>query len=113
MKDGDETDKENFNSICGILFFGVPNQGIRIEHWLPMVNGRPNENLVRNLGPDSTYLRDLHFDFRTAFSFSDSVIVYIYETERTRVAKVRSLDPHTVLIAHYSIYRKRNLGSGH
>jgi hypothetical protein len=93
MKDGDEIDKENFKSTYGILFFGVPNQGIRIEHWLPMVKGRPNENLVRNLGPDSTYLRDLHVDFRAAFSFSDSVIVYIYETERTKVAKVGNPDP--------------------
>lgn len=90
MKGGDETDKENFNSIYGVLFFGVPNQGIRIEHWLAMVEGQPNENLIRDLGPDSTYLGRLHEDFRTAFTFSDSKIVFIYETERTRVAKVRN-----------------------
>ncbi|KAH0553479.1 hypothetical protein GP486_006452 [Trichoglossum hirsutum] len=87
MKGGDEIDKENFNSIYGILFFGVPNQGIPIEHWLSMVERQPNESLVRNLGPDSTYLRDLHDGFRATFPFSDSVIVYIYETEQTRAAK--------------------------
>jgi hypothetical protein len=89
MKNGDEIDQENFNSIYGLLFFGVPNQGIRIEHWLPMVKGQPNEDLVRTLGLQSTYLRRLHEDFRAAFHFSDSEIICIYETELTRLARVR------------------------
>jgi hypothetical protein len=89
MKTGDEIDKENFDSIYGVLFFGVPNQRIRIEHWLPMVKGQPNENLARNLGPDSTYLRELHEKNLAAFTFPGSEIVSTYETERTRVAKVR------------------------
>jgi hypothetical protein len=88
MKGGDDIDKENFRSIYAVLFFGVPNEGIRIEHWLSMVEGQPNESLIRNLGPESTYLRRLHEDFRTAFDFPDSQVVDIYETERTRVAKV-------------------------
>lgn len=113
MKGGDGIDKENFTSIYGVLFFGVPNQGIRIEHWLPMVKGQPNENLVRDLGPDSTYLRRLHEGFRTAFNFSDSKIVSIYETERTRVAKVRIRHLSTALGAHSGIYRKSGLGNGH
>jgi hypothetical protein len=113
MKGGDEIDKEIFNSIYGVLFFGVPNQGIRIEHWLPMVKGQPNENLVRDLGPDSTYLRRLHEAFRTAFNFSDSKTVFIYETERTRVAKVRTRFLSTTLSSHSRIYRKRSLGNGH
>jgi hypothetical protein len=89
MKNGDETDREIFHSIYGLLFFGVPNQGINIDHWLPMVKGQPNEDLVRNLGLNSTYLRKLHEDFRTAFDLQDSEIVSIYETERTRLTKVR------------------------
>lgn len=90
MKNGDDIDKENFSSVYGVLFFGVPNQGIRIEHWLPMVKGQANETLVRNLGPESTYLSGLHEDFRNAFDFPDSEVVFVYETERTRVAEVRS-----------------------
>jgi hypothetical protein len=93
MKNGDDIDKENFNSVYGVLFFGVPNQGIRIEHWLPMVKGQANETLVRNLGPESTYLSELHEDFRNAFDFSDSEVVFVYETERTRVAEVRPWTP--------------------
>ncbi|KAI9861034.1 MAG: hypothetical protein M1813_005463 [Trichoglossum hirsutum] len=87
MKSGDEIDKRNFNSIYGIIFFGVPNQGIKIEQWIPMVQGQPNENLIRDLGFDSTYLRRLHDTFRATFYFPDSVIVSIYETERTRMPR--------------------------
>lgn len=112
MKEGDDIDKENFDSIYGVLFFGVPNQGIRIEHWLAMVKGQPNENLVRNLGPDSTYLRTLHEDFRAAFGFLDSEVVAIYETERTRVAKVRIWSHFHALRTHPASQRKRNLENG-
>ncbi|KAH0543156.1 hypothetical protein FGG08_002501 [Glutinoglossum americanum] len=87
MKGGVKADRDNFNSIYGALLFGVPNQGIRIEHWLPIVNGQPNEDLIRNLGFGSKYLRDLGDEFHLAFSFPDSEIISIYETERTRVAK--------------------------
>ncbi|KAI9761696.1 MAG: hypothetical protein M1840_001727 [Geoglossum simile] len=87
LRDGDEIDREIFNSIYGVTFFGVPNQGIRIEHWLPMVKGQPNENLIRDLGPHSTYLRTVHDEFRAAFSFPDYAVLSIYETELTRVAR--------------------------
>ena len=90
MKAGDEIDRNNFNSIYGALFFGVPNRGIRIEHWLPMVNGQPNETLVKKLRPGSKYLRELGYDFNAAFTFPDSRIISIYETEKTRTARVRS-----------------------
>jgi len=93
MKHGDEIDKANFNSTYGALFFGVPNQGLRVEQWLPMVKGQPNEDLVRMLGHDHVYLRKLHQNFRAAFDFADSVIVSVYETEKTRVARVYKHKP--------------------
>lgn len=91
MKGGDEMDRANFNSIYGALFFGVPNRGIRIEHWLSMVNGQPNESLVKKLRPGSKYLRELGANFNAAFTFPDSKIISIYETEKTRTARVRNL----------------------
>ena len=90
MKDEDELCQEMFKSIYAVLFFGVPNQGFRVNHWLAMVKGQPNENLILSLGLNSTYLRDLHRDFRNAFDFQDSQIVCVYETKQTRVAKVRA-----------------------
>jgi len=90
MKDEDDICQEIFKSIYAVLFFGVPNQGFRVNHWLAMVRGQPNENLIQSLGVSSTYLRDLHRDFRTAFHFQHSQIVYVYETKQTRVARVRT-----------------------
>lgn len=104
MKSGDEIDKRNFNSIYGIIFFGVPNQGIKIEQWIPMVQGQPNENLIRDLGFDSTYLRRLHDTFRATFYFPDSVIVSIYETERTRMPRVRILCPELLRPVHLDLF---------
>jgi hypothetical protein len=105
MKNGDEIDRENFNAIFGLLFFGVPHYGIRIEHWLPMTKGQPNEGLVRSLESESAYLRRLHEDFRAAFDFPDSEIVFLYETEPTRVAKVSTWHVFAFLCAHLSIGR--------
>jgi hypothetical protein len=87
MAKGDRDDQDNLKAIYGALFFGVPSRGIKIEHLLPMVQGQPNEHLIQNLAPDSKYLRRLHESFRSGFSFQE--IVFIYETERTKTAKVR------------------------
>jgi hypothetical protein len=89
MSEGSQDDKNNFNSVYGALFFGVPNQGIRIEQWLPIVEGQPNESLIRDLSPESAYLRALQDSFRSTFAFPDSQIISIYETEKTKVAKVK------------------------
>jgi hypothetical protein len=113
MKDGDETDRELFNSIYGVVFFGVPNQGIRIEHWLPMVKGQANENLIRDLGPHSTYLRTVHDEFRGAFSFPDYAILAVYETEKSKVAKVGTVEPSMNFATYSNFYRKRSRESGH
>jgi hypothetical protein len=79
-----------FNSQCvyGLIFFGVPNRGIRITHWLPIVDNQPNENLVRNLAPGSHYLRNLHERFCRELGFATSKVVSVYETQRSRTAKV-------------------------
>src|SRR5436305_8013010 len=38
-----------FKSTYGLLFFGVPNLGLRHEQLREMVNGQPNEQLVHDL----------------------------------------------------------------
>ncbi|KAH0555739.1 hypothetical protein GP486_006316 [Trichoglossum hirsutum] len=100
LKNGDEVDVYNFKSVYGALFFGVPNQGLRIEQWLPMVKGQANEGLVRILGHDHEYLRKLHQDFRSAFDFVDSVVVSIYETEKTRTAREEQPGKWTLTGSH-------------
>ena len=88
MREGDKIDGDGLGSIYGALFFGVPNLGIRNEQWLPMVQGQANEAFIRTLDPGSEYLLQLHQKFLSAFAFSDSCILSIYETEETQVAKV-------------------------
>ncbi|KAI9891067.1 MAG: hypothetical protein M1814_003418 [Vezdaea aestivalis] len=68
-----------FKSVYGILFFGVPNQGLNVTSLLPMVKGQPNEQFIHMLGK-SQLLRDQCRDFRDTFDFRDSEIVCFYET---------------------------------
>lgn len=84
----DDTERITARCIYGLIFFGVPNRGIRVEHWLPMVNDQPNSELVRNLSPESSYLRDLQRNFDRYFQDPSSKILSIYETMRTKTAKV-------------------------
>jgi hypothetical protein len=89
MKTGDAVDKQNFKSIHGIFFFGVPNQGIIVEQWIRMAKGQPNEYLLQTLGLRSTYLKRVHEEFQDAFrNLPNSEIVAVYETEETRLPKV-------------------------
>ena len=82
------TDWVNAQCVYGMIFFGVPNRGIRISHWLPMVNNQPNESLIRNLAPDSHYLRSLQERFSQVFRFPESRVVSVYETLKSQTAKV-------------------------
>lgn len=83
--------------VYGFIFFGVPNQGIRITHWLPMVKHQPNEILVQNLAPDSHYLQTLHEKFcRELILFQIPIMmISIYETAKTKTAKVCRPDSAT------------------
>lgn len=75
-------------SVYGLVFFGVPNLGIRISHWLPMVKNQPNEDLINNLKPDSRYLTNLQRTFENEFRYPGSKVVSVYETEKSKTAKV-------------------------
>lgn len=86
-----EEQDQNCDARCvyGLVFFGVPHLGIRIEHWLPMVKNQPNQALIQHLRPDSDYLRVLGEDFAFHFRrYSNSKILSIYETKTTKTATV-------------------------
>jgi hypothetical protein len=72
-------------SIRGMLFFGVPNQGMESEHLRAIVRGKPNEDLINILGKDSQVLRRLHKDFREALPFQDCEVYSFYETRMSLV----------------------------
>ena len=82
------SDRDNavLNSICGILFFGVPNQGMNVDHLCTVVQGKPNEEMIRSLSPKSGILKRLHDDFCNAFPFQDSEVYSFFETNVSKTA---------------------------
>ncbi len=87
MESGDAVDIRNFRSTYGILFFGVPNQGMDISSLLAMVGSQPNLSFLTMLSKDAGVLQELIERFRTVFSFKDSEIISLYETYASRTAK--------------------------
>lgn len=84
-KDNDDRDHKVLQSIRGMLFFGVPNQGMKIDHLTSMVQGKPNERLIRSLDPESNSLRRLHDDFCEAAPTYSEVYSF-FETMTSRIA---------------------------
>ncbi|KAH0536662.1 hypothetical protein FGG08_006488 [Glutinoglossum americanum] len=89
-------DRDNFKSIYGVLFFGVPNQGLKNGQWQSITQGRAKRSLIDGLEPGSLALRTLHETFCSNFTFEDSKVISIYETEVASIIEVdsngRSLD---------------------
>ena len=86
--DVSQDDKAVFTSCYALIFFGVPNRGLEISSLASMVKGQPNEQLVRDLDPNSRFLTRLHHMFYRQFTFDDSPIISIYETKTTPTVEV-------------------------
>ena len=80
--------KSIFDSTHGIIFLGVPHRGLRVEHLLAMVEGQPNEEFVKSLKPESTYLDTLHQNFNEAVRGKNLTTYSFYETVQSNTAKV-------------------------
>lgn len=80
------TDGTNLESIRGLLFFGVPNQGMTIESLIPMVNNQPNRQLVETLNENSDVLRHVTNNFTASLKFSNAKVICFYETEKSPTA---------------------------
>lgn len=96
MASGDSIDRRTFQSTYGILFFGVPNQGMDISSLLAMVSSQPNLPFLTMLSKDSGILQGLVEKFRTVFNFEDSEIISLYETCASRTAKKDTLGKWTM-----------------
>ena len=86
--DGSQDDKAVFMSCYAVIFFGVPNRGLEISSLASMVKGQPNEQLVRDLDPNSRFLTHLHDMFYRRFTFNYSPIISIYERKMTPTVEV-------------------------
>lgn len=76
------------SKIKKIMFFGVPNRGMKVAHLLPMVQDQPNEALVHLLSEDSSYLSLLDEQFNGISFVRRMHLVSVYETQRTQTPLV-------------------------
>ncbi|KAF8243410.1 hypothetical protein K440DRAFT_637368 [Wilcoxina mikolae CBS 423.85] len=89
---GGEAEIRIFKSCHSIIFFGVPNKGIATESLMSMVEGQPNEQLVRNILPGSQLLEELEKEFYRQFidKLKDSEVISFYETKASPTTQVNS-----------------------
>ncbi|KAI1119812.1 hypothetical protein F5Y10DRAFT_150672 [Nemania abortiva] len=84
----------NIHKAChGMLFFGVPNHGLRYDQLSTIVQGQPNKALVESLLVDSDsepsdYLKRISNQFSTDFEGKYSIISF-YERKHTPTVEVQ------------------------
>ena len=108
MASGDPVDRRIFQSTYGILFFGVPNQGMDISSLIAMVRSQLNLPFLTMFSKDGGSLHGLVEKFRAVFDFKDSEIISLYETCASRTAmkdtngKWSMSGEYAVLVDRYS-----------
>ncbi|KAL6690734.1 hypothetical protein J3F84DRAFT_398202 [Trichoderma pleuroticola] len=87
-KSPSQEDQKLFRAIYGIVFFGVPHNGMDIESLIPMVDDGPNFPLVKSIGTTSPVLDQLQEEFHPALGRQgDREIVCFYETAESPTAQ--------------------------
>ncbi|KAF4987186.1 hypothetical protein FGRMN_10502 [Fusarium graminum] len=89
-----EDDRRLIRAVYGIMFFGVPHDGMDISSLIPMVGERPNRFLIESISHvNSQILTMQQRAFHTALGEEgDSEIVCFYETEKSPTAR-KTLGP--------------------
>lgn len=82
------------DQIAGGVLFGVPSLGMNQASLLTMVSGQPNEELLKQLGEGSKYLRDLDDSFSGHSSNFSWRMNWAYETKESPTVQVRSIGTH-------------------
>lgn len=72
-----------------VVFFGVPNRGMKISHLLPMVENQPNAPIVQSLSVGSDYLQSLDEQFSGIVTHRGIQICSVYETKMSPTTQVR------------------------
>ncbi|RYP53591.1 hypothetical protein DL768_001455 [Monosporascus sp. mg162] len=89
----DRANLEVSNACCGLLFFGVPNFGLRNEQLQSIVEGQPNQNLIRDLVVDSdsepsAFLKRISNDFSNCYKGQYRVVSF-YETKHSPTVQIQ------------------------
>lgn len=87
------TAKDIFKACYGLIFFGVPNLGLRHDQLLAMAKSSASENLIRDLVVDSdseqsSLLKELGKKFYDLCKTQDLHVDSYYERERSPTVKV-------------------------
>ena len=90
---GSNENSELCKSCYSLIFFGVPNLGIRKEQLMTLLKGKPNDALITSLVMDndtepSAYLKSLNRSFQESFLFEDSPVISYYERLSSKTVKV-------------------------
>lgn len=85
--------------VTGILFFGVPNEGLNHESLREAVKNQRNKVLLRELTEGSGYLTTLKTNFQKLLEEKDYRIVSFYETQDTAIAVLNE----KVLVPNFTI----------
>jgi hypothetical protein len=88
-KSKNEDDLKLIKAVYGIVFFGVPHDGMDISSLIPMVGDGPNRFLIESISHiNSQILSIQQREFHTALGEEgDSEIVCFYETEESPTAR--------------------------
>ncbi|KAF5533396.1 kinesin light chain 1 [Fusarium mexicanum] len=88
-KSKNEDNLKLVKAVYGIVFFGVPHDGMDISSLIPMVENGPNRFLVESINRiNSQILSIQRREFHTALGGEgDSEIICFYETEESRTAQ--------------------------
>ncbi|KAK3352416.1 ankyrin repeat protein [Lasiosphaeria hispida] len=82
-----KVDPMNAECVYGLVFFGVPHDGLLVEPWLRIIGKQPNHGLIEDLKANSRYLQRLNQRFKEAFVFSPMRVISVYETMTSKTAK--------------------------
>ncbi|RYP27921.1 hypothetical protein DL767_007448 [Monosporascus sp. MG133] len=119
-KSEDEDDKKLMQAIYGIVFFGVPHDGMDISSLIPMVGDGPNRFLIESISQiNSQILPIQRREFHTALGDKGrSEIVCFYETMKSPTAQKdekgnwRMNGPPAVLVSKTSATHCRSWEDG-
>lgn len=70
-------------NIRGAVFFGVPSRGMEVSQLLAMTKGQPNEALVKDLSPGSSYVSSLGLQFDGISALRKMKFFWAYETKQS------------------------------
>ncbi|EOD51789.1 putative nacht and ankyrin domain containing protein [Neofusicoccum parvum UCRNP2] len=103
-----ETDRMSFAAISGIMFFGVPNQGMDIKSLIPIVGDQVNRGFLHTLEHSSPMLRTQAAQFSKDTDKLQCDILNFFETQKSPTAERKEdgkwsmTGPPTVFVDAYS-----------